>query len=187
MTPAVVSQQSGSSTIRRMASDGWFSGTYDAAINANTTRTFTVSTSDGTFILQNPAIFRLSGYTEVWIVSGGSSVTVIQKIRLPNLIAAALSSASGGPRPASSSRSAFYEIVRFSMDETTSEHVIGTDTTKMTGGQGYLRLVSSKVPPASYDVILCPDRRGGGLYRVRPFHGLQIALDSIWAVSISSG
>src|SRR5574344_2339889 len=69
LTLAVVSQQSGSSDYTlSYGSDGWFSGTYDAAINANTTRTFTVSTSDGTYSSKSSNLSALSGYTEVWIV-----------------------------------------------------------------------------------------------------------------------
>lgn len=56
---AVVSQQSGSSDYTlSLGSDGWFSGTYDADINANTTRTFTVSHLMG-LIRQIPVIFPL--------------------------------------------------------------------------------------------------------------------------------
>lgn len=187
---AVVSQQSGSSDYTlSLGSDGWFSGTYDADINANTTRTFTVSTSDGTYSSNSGNLSALYGYTEVWIVVAADLSVSVYPYNPSSGIssAAALSSSSRGSSVASSSSrsGSSTKIVRFlsPWTSTTPSIVIGADTTKMTAVKDTCGWYQSKVSSSVYDVIFV-QTVGAEAYTASGLStGLQIALDSIWAIS----
>ena len=189
LTLTVVSQQSGESTYTLSNNDGWFSGTYTNGISATTSRTFTVSTSDGYSVSESAALSQMSGLSEAWVIVGEDlSVTVYSYDPSSGASSASVASSSsrGSTVTSSSSRAgSSTKIIRFlsPWTSTTPSIVVGTDTTKMTAVADTCGWYQTKVSSSVYDVIFV-QTVGPEVFTASGLSvGLQIALDSIWAIS----